>query len=234
MPILNIHEPTVIVDLDGTVLRTNGLHVSAEAVVLQRQGIIIDEEQVIQRFAGISSKVMFRIVMVEAGRSAPTAEDLHRMHREKWEIMDQLPDTAFKVIRGTVSKLRSLHARGVRLAIASAAPMHFIERGLTVTRLHPLFRVLASTEEVPHGKPKPDVLYLAAQRLGHKPGKPLPPGWVYVGDGTADMEAAKAAGIRGFALADFRRSDVYYKAGAKRVVGDLQDIPETAFIQYAA
>jgi beta-phosphoglucomutase-like phosphatase (HAD superfamily) len=57
------------------------------------------------------------------------------------------------------------------------------------------FPVRASSEEVAHGKPAPDVFLLAARRLGVDPSR-----CTVIEDGVAGMQAAARAGMRCVAL----------------------------------
>lgn len=53
------------------------------------------------------------------------------------------------------------------------------------------FNVVVTSRDVPRPKPHPDMLVLAAQRLGHAPEELL-----FVGDSELDRDAAAAAGVR--------------------------------------
>ena len=74
---------------------------------------------------------------------------------------------------------------------------------------------------VEHAKPAPDLLLLAAERLG------LPPArcW-YVGDSTWDIRAAVAAQMPGIGVTAGAAvgADVLAEAGAERVVADLAEL----------
>ena len=82
-------------------------------------------------------------------------------------------------------------ARRWPLGLASSANRPIIELVLDLTGLAPLFRATVSSEEVPHGKPAPDVYLEAARRLGATPG-----GCVAVEDSTNGVRSAHAAGMR--------------------------------------
>lgn len=86
-------------------------------------------------------------------------------------------------------------AERVPIAVASSAPRRLIEAVLEATGLRPLFSELVSSEEVPRGKPSPDVYEEAARRLGVDPA-----GCIAVEDSSNGIRAAVAAGMTVVAL----------------------------------
>jgi HAD superfamily hydrolase (TIGR01509 family) len=65
-----------------------------------------------------------------------------------------------------VSTVRSLAAQGTTMAVASSSRRHALEGKLELTGLDRYFDVIVGGDEVPHGKPAPDVYLEAARRLG--------------------------------------------------------------------
>ncbi|MDP9364409.1 MAG: HAD family phosphatase [Chloroflexota bacterium] len=76
------------------------------------------------------------------------------------------------------------------VGVASSAPKRLIEATLAATGLRPFFDAVVSSEEVPRGKPSPDVYREAARRLGLDP-----LGCVGVEDSSNGIRAAAAAGL---------------------------------------
>jgi HAD superfamily hydrolase (TIGR01509 family) len=75
-------------------------------------------------------------------------------------------------------------------AVASSAHREVIEAALDATGLAGVLRVVVSSDEVPHGKPEPDVYLEAARRLGVPPGRCL-----VVEDSYNGVRAGLAAGM---------------------------------------
>ena len=95
---------------------------------------------------------------------------------------------------GAQQTVRDLAER-VPLGLASSAPRRLIEAVLTATGLRSYFSALVSSEEVPRGKPSPDVYLEATRRLG------LPPeSCLAVEDSTNGIKAASAAGLTVLAI----------------------------------
>ena len=92
-------------------------------------------------------------------------------------------------IEGAVEAVGRI-AAGWPSALASSAHPHVIGAALAATGLTAIFRVVVSSDEVPHGKPEPDVYLEAARRLGYEPGRCL-----VVEDSLNGVRAAKRAGM---------------------------------------
>jgi HAD superfamily hydrolase (TIGR01509 family) len=76
------------------------------------------------------------------------------------------------------------------LAVASSSPPELIEVVVTTAGLADLFGATVSSEEVPRGKPAPDVYLAAAQRLGADPA-----GCLAVEDSANGLRSAATAGM---------------------------------------
>jgi HAD superfamily hydrolase (TIGR01509 family) len=106
------------------------------------------------------------------------------------------------------------------LAVASSANRPLIDLVLELAGMAGLFRVTVSSEEVPRGKPEPDVYIEAARRLDV-----APDGCVAVEDSTNGIRSARAAGMRVIAVP---RPDFPPSAEALRladaVLGSLREL----------
>jgi HAD superfamily hydrolase (TIGR01509 family) len=83
----------------------------------------------------------------------------------------------------------------VPIAVASSAPRRLIAAVLEATGLHPHFSAFVSSEEVPRGKPSPDVYLEAARRIGV-----LPTSCAAVEDSSNGIRAAAAAAMTVIAI----------------------------------
>jgi beta-phosphoglucomutase-like phosphatase (HAD superfamily) len=79
--------------------------------------------------------------------------------------------------------------------LASSANRQIIDKVLDLSGLRDLFRTTVSSEEVPRGKPKPDVYLEVAHRLGRRPQS-----CVAVEDSANGIRAAIAAGLQTVAV----------------------------------
>ena len=79
--------------------------------------------------------------------------------------------------------------------LASSSNRRLIDLVLELAELAELFRATVSSEEVPRGKPMPDVYLEAARRLGYTPER-----CAAIEDSHAGIRSAKAAGMRVVAI----------------------------------
>lgn len=93
------------------------------------------------------------------------------------------------VIDGAIETVRRLEAE-YALAVASSAHVDVINAALAATGLRDAFRAIASSDEVAHGKPAPDVYLEAARRIGVSPVACL-----VVEDSLNGVRSGRAAGM---------------------------------------
>src|SRR5918911_1592840 len=176
-----------------------------EAVVFDLDGVIIDSEESWEevrrayaaehgrqflpdsqeRMMGMSTGEWSRHLSVDVGVGVPpeqgAADVLARM-AERYRA-------ALPLIPGAVPAVRRLAAR-FPLALASSSARILIDQVLRTAGLTDAFRVTLSTEEVPRGKPYPDVYLEAANRLGS-----APDACAAVEDSSNGLRSAAAAGM---------------------------------------
>ena len=95
------------------------------------------------------------------------------------------------LLPGVGDWLKRLADAGWRQAVASSAPPANIHVLLEVLDLEGLLQATVSAEEVPHGKPAPDVFLRAAEKLGVPPVR-----CVVVEDAAVGVEAGRRGGMR--------------------------------------
>jgi HAD superfamily hydrolase (TIGR01509 family) len=93
------------------------------------------------------------------------------------------------LIDGAIDAVRRIAAQQP-VAVASSAHRAVIDAALAATGLQDVFGVVVSSDDVPHGKPAPDVYLETARRLAVAPTKCL-----VVEDSLNGVRAAKAAGM---------------------------------------
>lgn len=95
------------------------------------------------------------------------------------------------VVDGAPALLTRLQDRDVALACVTNSPTAWAQQVLSTVQLAPRFSALACADEVTAPKPAPDLLQLAARKLGVPQEQ-----CIMVGDSRFDMDAARAAGMR--------------------------------------
>ncbi|MFV2117463.1 HAD family hydrolase [Streptomyces sp. Act-28] len=181
----------VVFDLDGTLVDSEPNYYEAGRRVLAAHGVTGFDWERHTDFIGIGTREMLQALKAEYGIDAPLEELLAGKNRHYLELARSATEV-FPEMRLFVERL---HADGVPLAVASGSSRAAIEAVLAGTGLTGYFRVLVSAEEVPRGKPEPDVFLEAARRLGADPAD-----CVVVEDAPPGAEAAHAAGMRCIAV----------------------------------
>jgi len=103
-------------------------------------------------------------------------------------VIARFHDGGVEVIPGAPATVRRIAGRW-KVALVTSAHPAIITAALDLLDLHGVFETVASSDEVVHGKPEPDVYQLAMRRLGVAPKRCL-----VVEDSTNGVLAGKAAG----------------------------------------
>lgn len=185
------HTPAVIFDLDGTLIDSEPNYYEAGRRLLARHGVDDFSWEHHTRFIGISTWETLVALRDEYGIEAPVEQLL----TEKNALYLELVRASTEVFPEMRTFVEGLHAEGVRMAVASGSSAEAIEVALGVTGLDAYLTTRVSAEEVPLGKPAPDVFLEAARRLGAAPS-----GCVVVEDAVPGVAAALAAGMRCVAI----------------------------------
>jgi pyrophosphatase PpaX len=91
---------------------------------------------------------------------------------------------------GMLELLRRLDEEDRQLGIVSAKRHDIVQLALEALRFGDVLDIVVGSDEAPRGKPHPDQILVALDRLGADPEQTA-----YVGDAPFDVAAAKAAGV---------------------------------------
>ncbi|HJS70091.1 MAG TPA: HAD family phosphatase [Gaiellaceae bacterium] len=181
-----------------------------EAVVFDLDGVIVDSEhvwddvrqelaeerggtwhdQASRDMMGMSSPEWSRYMHDVIGLSEPPDE----INAEVVRRLEALYREEIPLLPGAVEAVQSLAARWP-LGLASSSNRELIDLVLETSGLDRYFKATVSSEEVPRGKPAPDVYLEAARRLGADPAR-----CAAVEDSENGIRSAKLAGMRVIAI----------------------------------
>jgi HAD superfamily hydrolase (TIGR01509 family) len=179
----------VIFDLDGVLLDSEQLWDEArEQLARERGGRWHENAQ--RDMMGMSSHEWSRYMHDVIGLPEPPEE----INREVVDRMARLYRERLPVVPGTREAVERLAARW-RLGLASSSNRELIDLALELMGVAHLFEATVSSEEVPSGKPAPDVYLEAARRLGVDPAHTAA-----IEDSENGIRSAKAAGMRVIAI----------------------------------
>jgi HAD superfamily hydrolase (TIGR01509 family) len=179
----------VVFDLDGVIIDSEPVWEQVRRqVVATRGGHWAADAQ--QRLMGMSTGEWARYLSEDLGVGLPPAQvaDLviERMAARYTERLPLMP--------GAVAAVRGLAARWP-LGLASSSPPSLIDTVLDAAGLRSSFATTLSTEQVPRGKPAPDIYLAVTGRLGRRPDA-----CAAVEDSSNGLRSAAAAGLRVIAV----------------------------------
>ncbi|MGH9162517.1 MAG: HAD family hydrolase, partial [Vicinamibacteraceae bacterium] len=123
-------------------------------------------------------------------RQDMTLEEAEALSEQKESLYRQLSRGRLSSLAGLDRLLDLLDARGVRVALATSAPKANVEHTLAELGLDHRLTVVARSDELPRGKPFPDVFQEAARRIQVPPERCLA-----FEDAPAGIIAARDAGM---------------------------------------
>ena len=179
----------VVFDLDGVLVQSEEVWDEVrERLARERGGQYGPEAQ--RAMMGMSSpewsEYMHTVLRVPDPPEEINAEVVRRMEARYRERLPLIP--------GAVEAVARMAARWP-LAVASSSNRRLIDVVLELSGLAQFFQVTVSSEEVPRGKPAPDVYLESARRLGV-----APDACAAVEDSHNGIRSAKAAGMRVIAI----------------------------------
>jgi HAD superfamily hydrolase (TIGR01509 family) len=213
-----LHRPDGLVfDLDGTLVDTVGARIEGWLEALAAAGLPAARGQVAPMI-GMDGKRLAREVAVAARREL-SDDEVEAIDRSAGEAFDRL-NRSPRPLPGVREALEAAGAARIRWVIATSSRKEQVTVSVAALALAAEPEIVDGGQ-VKHAKPAPDLLLLAAERLGVEPARC----WA-VGDSTWDMRAAVAAGIAGVGVmaGSAVRREALLEAGAALVVETLADL----------
>jgi HAD superfamily hydrolase (TIGR01509 family) len=207
----------ILLDIDGTLMDTNYLHVEAWAQAFEEVGERPPRSSIHFEIGKGSDKLISEFV--EDGEAGERASELHG------EFYAKLQDRGHP-LPGAKELIASLADRGYEVWFATSAKPEELEHHMKELEAEGKVAGVVSSEEVEGTKPAPDIFELALKRAGSSPEET-----VAVGDSVWDLEAAKEAGVRSAAVMTggaFSRAELE-EAGAYAVYEDCAELLEAGF-----
>jgi HAD superfamily hydrolase (TIGR01509 family) len=205
-------ELSILLDVDGTLVDSNYLHVDAWARAFAGGGYRVAAWRIHRAIGMGGDKLQAELIGDQA--AAETGQALGDDH-------DRLFDRRIDEVRplpGASRLLRELHESGFTVVLASSARGSEIEHYLDLLDARGVVDVWTTSDDVDRTKPDPDLLRVAVERAGAQP-------VAMVGDAVWDCKAAANAGLPCLALRSGGIADCELEAaGAQRVLDDAADL----------
>ena len=203
----------ILLDIDGTLVDTNYLHVDAWARAFHAIGLVVPRAAIHRQIGKGSDQ--FLPLFVKEKQAAERADALHLEEYRK------LQSFGF-ALPGARELLEKLRGDGHELWMAtSAKPEEVAQRLDAIGVSQEILAGVVSSGDVARSKPAPDIFAEACKRAHCQPEAA-----VVIGDTAWDMQAAKAAGVRPVAVLTggaFSRAELR-EAGALAVYEDCADM----------
>ena len=207
----------LIFDLDGTLVDTVSARIEGWVAALVAAGVPASREQ-IAPMIGMDGRRLARLVAEGAGRRL-SDDEIEAADRTAGEAFDRL-NRSPRPLSGGAELFAAAEAAGVPWVIATSSRKEQVTVSVAALGLTSEPEIVDGSH-VKHAKPAPDLLLLAAERLGVAPARC----WA-VGDSTWDMRAAVTAGMTaiGVTAGSAVEASALIEAGASLVVATLGEL----------
>ncbi|EFL13352.1 HAD family hydrolase [Streptomyces sp. C] len=209
----------VIFDCDGVLVDSEPIAVRTHVALGAELGWPLTEAEVMERFVGRSTTSIGEQIAERVGPATA------RIWDERFrEMHAQAVDTGLQAVDGIEEALDGLHAAGLgpqQWCIASSGSHDKMRHTLGRVGLYDRFdgRIF-SAHEVERGKPAPDLFLHAARSMGVEPAR-----CAVVEDSRFGIQAAGAAGMRGFGYAGGLTPAAWLTAPHTVVFTDMRRLP---------
>lgn len=202
----------VIFDMDGVIVDSEPRHERAFRDVLDAIGYAENHGIHFPDYYGKSDQLVWRDFIER--HDPPHTHDELMQRREKRFVEIVVEDEP--IFDGIPELVSSLAGR-LKLGIASGSRHTIISAVLDMEDLRRHFPVVVSSEDVPHGKPRPDIFLRAADLLEAEPTR-----CVVIEDSVAGVDAGLAAGMDVIAITNSFERDQLGRASV--VVDTFREI----------
>ncbi|MFE1644809.1 HAD family hydrolase [Microbacterium sp. P01] len=205
----------VLLDIDGTLVDSNYLHIDAWDRAFTAAGHPVDVWRIHRAIGMDSGKLIERL----AGDAADDiSDDVTSEHSRLYEKSSN----RLRTIRGARELLSALSERGVTVVLATSAPESELKMLRGLLQVEEDIDVVTSGEDVAVAKPDPGIVEIALERAGVPADRA-----VMVGDSVWDVEAARRAGLSciGVLSGGYGAGELM-DAGAVAVYNDVADLLE--------
>jgi beta-phosphoglucomutase len=151
----------VVFDLDGTLVDNMPLHAQAFERFAEAHDLPPLTMDLRRRIDGKRNSEIFPMLF----EREMSMDEVLQFEDEKEGAYRQISRGRLVPVRGALTMLARLEAVGIGVAVATSAPLKNVQHTLAETGLDARVAIIARGDEVPRGKPFPDVFALAAERL---------------------------------------------------------------------
>ena len=189
---MNLFEKRAFIfDMDGTLVDNMRFHTEAWGKMLAENGVRMNAHDFLVKTAGKTNREILPTVF-----GAISDERIAELGARKESLYQELFLPERRAVAGVVKFLEEAQKLGVKMAVATAAPvanMEFILDGLDLRRF---FDAITTAADIKNGKPDPEIFLKSAEKLQVEPRNCL-----VFEDAVGGFEAAHAAGMKSIGIA---------------------------------
>lgn len=216
-----------VLDLDGTLVDTQGDFVAALGAMLADFGLRNVDRAFVERTVGKGSEHLLRCTLAEVGADAGLYDAAMARYQQAYRAVN---GTHARVYPGAAEGLARLSAQGLRLACLTNKPTAFARELLQAKGLAGHFRFVFGGDAFARRKPDPLPLVETCAALGSEPRNTL-----MIGDSRNDAQAARAAGCPIVLVSyGYNHGEPVRASDADAVVDRLDEIDVDAFARTLA
>jgi HAD superfamily hydrolase (TIGR01549 family) len=210
-----VSAPTIVLDVDGTLVDTNYQHAIAWHRAFRDHGYRVAVWE-IHRHIGMGGDQLVESLLGEEGESE-SGDDLRDAHSEAYsKLIGEV-----EAMQGASELIAELGDAGATVILASSAQSEELERYVELLGAGERIAGATSSADAERTKPHPELVETALDKFGS--GGPA----LMIGDSTWDVKAAEAAGVPTLALLTGGFSEAELReAGAVEVRRSLQALRE--------
>lgn len=214
-PTLNIQ--ALLLDLDGLLIDSEPIYRSAWQSAAADLGYALSNDLYLS-LIGRDDRDSEEALIQAFGSDFPLAR-----FRSLWPVRwrHQLDRSGIPVKPGLWDFLKVIEKHRLPIAVATSSDTKQVHMSLYAAGLHQRFSCIVTGDEVPKGKPAPDIFLKAAGRLGV-----LPHHCLVLEDSEAGVLAAKAAGMTILMIPDLKQPSAQTAALAYGVLASLKEAAE--------
>lgn len=204
----------VLLDIDGTLIDNNLLHVVAWQRAFRRIGREIDGSTLLHKIGMGGDKLPPAVLGPEGGSEAEQVAGFHgEEYSEKGLIEHSEP------LPGAADLLKALRERGIRVALASSGKGEEVDVYLQHLGGKGAVDAIVTSAEVSGTKPSPDIFATAMEKLGQ------PSSAVAIADTVYDVESAAKLGVPCICvLSGGIERELLAEAGAAGIYANAADV----------
>jgi beta-phosphoglucomutase len=180
-------EIAVIFDMDGVIVHTNPYHSKAFRAFFSARNLSPTDEEFAEHMFGKSNSYILSHFL----ERTIEGDELRLMEDEKESLFRKIYEPFIEPITGITSFIEDLYQHGVRLGVATSAPVANLDLILTKVPLRGKMGSILASEDVKKHKPDPEVYLTSAKKLGVSPDQ-----CVVFEDSFSGISAALNAGMK--------------------------------------